>query len=54
MNSKEKTIFELAVLAIFIFMVWTAARLDWGIGIGIWVAGVISAGLLLIWDIIAN
>lgn len=54
MNTKEKTVFELVVLAIFILVVWTSVELQWGVGMGIWVAGVISAGLLLIWDIIAN
>ncbi|MEN9293135.1 MAG: hypothetical protein RL288_931 [Actinomycetota bacterium] len=54
MNSKEKIVYELTVLFIFIGSVWTAAELDWGIGIGIWVAAVLSAGLLLLWDIIAN
>jgi len=54
MNPKEKTVFELLALAIFITSVWTAAELDWGIGMGIWIGGVLSAGVLLIWDIIAN
>jgi len=54
MNSREKIVYELAVLFIFIASVWTAAELDWGIGIGIWVGAVLSTGMLLIWDIIAN
>jgi hypothetical protein len=54
MNSKEKIVYELAVLFIFITTVWAAAELGWGIGIGIWISAVLSAGLLLIWDIIAN
>lgn len=54
MNSKEKTVFELFALAIFIASVWTAAELDWGIGMGIWIGAVFSAGTLLIWDMIAN
>lgn len=54
MNSKEKTVFELAALTTFIGSVWTAAELDWGIGMGIWIGAVLSAGMLLIWDIIAN
>jgi hypothetical protein len=42
------------MLTIFTLSVWVAAELDWGIGIGIWVGGILAIGLLVVYDIIWN
>jgi hypothetical protein len=52
MNSKERIIFDLAMVTIFIATVWTSIELQWGVGI--WVGGILSAALLLLYDLTSN
>jgi len=54
MNSKERTIFDLAMVVIFIASTWASIELQWGVGVGIWVGGILSAALLLVYDLISN
>jgi hypothetical protein len=54
MNSKERIIFDLAMVTIFIATVWTSIELQWGVGVGIWVGGILSATLLLLYDLTSN
>ena len=54
MNSKERIIFDLAMVTVFIATVWTSIELQWGVGVGIWVAGILSAALLLLYDLTSN
>jgi hypothetical protein len=54
MNSKERIVFDLATITIFIASVWTSIELQWGVGVGIWVGGILSAALLLLYDLTSN
>jgi hypothetical protein len=54
MNFKERTVFDLALVSIFIATVWASIELEWGVGVGIWIGGILSATLLLIYDLISN
>jgi hypothetical protein len=54
MNSKERIVFDLAMVTIFIATVWTSIELQWGVGVGIWVGGILSATLLLLYDLTSN
>jgi len=54
MNSNERIIFDLAMVTIFIATVWTSIELQWGVGVGIWVGGILSAALLLLYDLTSN
>ena len=54
MNSKERAIFDLAMVTIFISTVWASIELQWGVGVGIWVGGILSAALLLLYDLTSN
>jgi len=51
MNSKERIVFDLAMVTIFIATVWTSIELQWGVGVGIWVGGILSAAL---YDLTSN
>jgi hypothetical protein len=54
MNLKERTVFDLALVSIFIATVWVSIELEWGLGVGIWMSGILSATLLLIYDLTSN
>ena len=54
MNSKERIVFDLAMITVFIASVWTSIELQWGVGVGIWVGGILSAALLLLYDLTSN
>jgi len=54
MNSKERIVFDLAMITIFIASVRTSIELQWGVGVGIWVGGILSAALLLLYDLTSN
>jgi len=54
MNSKERIVFDLAMITISIASVWTSIELQWGVGVGIWVGGILSAALLLLYDLTSN
>jgi hypothetical protein len=54
MNPKERIVFDLAMITIFIASVWTSIELQWGVGVGIWVGGILSAALLLLYDLTSN
>jgi hypothetical protein len=54
MNSKERIVFDLAMVTIFIATVWTSIELQWGVGVGIWIGGILSATLLLLYDLTSN
>lgn len=54
MNSKERVVFDLSIVAIFIATIWASIELQWGVGVGIWVGGILSAALLLIYDLTSN
>ena len=54
MNSKERIVFDLAMITIFIASVWTSIEIQWGVGVGIWVGGILSAALLLLYDLTSN
>jgi len=44
----------LAMVTIFITTVWASIELQWGVGVGIWVGGILSAALLLLYDLTSN
>ena len=54
MNSKERIVFDLAMITILIASVCTSIELQWGVGVGIWVGGILSAALLLVYDLTSN